>query len=154
MLLRPSLRKHRIHEIKELQITSFMNLMVILIPFLLVTAVFTRMAAIELTLPVESKVSQHGNKDIVIQKFKLIVSISEDEIGVLNDGTPLRVFKREEKGSYNLPGFSMFLLKLKQQYPEEKSAVVLSRSSISYKTLVEIIDAVREGFPDISLGEL
>lgn len=142
------------HEVKELQITAFMNLMVILIPFLLMTAVFARMAAIELTLPVESKGSQGGDKDIPVQRLKLIVSISEDEIGLLNDGTPLGAFKRDGKGSYNIADLSKALLQLKQQYPEEKSAVVLSRPFIEYKTLVEVIDEVREEFPDISLGEL
>ena len=35
----------------ELNITAFMNLMVILVPFLLITAVFSRLAVIELYLP-------------------------------------------------------------------------------------------------------
>ncbi len=154
MLPRPSLRKHRMHEVKELQITAFLNLMVILIPFLLVTAVFARITAIELTLPVESKASQPGDKATPVQRLNLTVSISENEITILSNGTSLMVFSRDEKGSYNFNGISKFLLQLKQQYPEEKGAVVLSRPSISYKTLVETIDAVREGFPDVSLGEL
>lgn len=142
------------HEVKELQITAFLNLMVILIPFLLVTAVFVRITAIELSLPVESKAFQPGEKYTPVQRLNLIVSISEKEITVLSNGTSLMVFSRDEKGSYNFDGISKFLLQLKQQYPEEKGAVVLSRPYISYKTLVETIDAVREGFPDISIGEL
>ena len=35
----------------ELNITTFLNLMVVLVPFLLITAVFSRMAVIELNLP-------------------------------------------------------------------------------------------------------
>jgi biopolymer transport protein ExbD len=35
----------------ELNITAFMNLMVILVPFLLITAVFSRLAILELNLP-------------------------------------------------------------------------------------------------------
>lgn len=156
MLPRPSEKKHRMHEQKELTITAFMNLMVILIPFLLVTAVFAKMAVIELNLPVESKVLDQGEKkgNVSVQKLRLIVSIWEDEIGVLDDGTTLGVFKRDEKGTYNFAGLSKFLLQIKQQHPEEKSATVLSRPSIAYKTLVETIDAVREGFPEVSLGEL
>ena len=155
MLPRPSSRKHKLHELKELQITAFMNLMVILIPFLLVTAVFARMAAIELTLPNESKVSLEGNKkDTAVNKFRLIISIRENEIDILNNETPLGIFKSDDKGSYNFQGLSNILLQLKQQHPEEKSAIILSSSSISYKILVETLDAVREGFPDISIGDL
>ena len=155
MLPRPSSRKHRLHEEKELQITAFLNLMVILIPFLLVTAVFARMAAIELTLPSESKASPEKNaRAAVPHKFRLIISIHENEIRVMNNETPLGTYKQDEKGSYHFEEFTELLIRLKKEYPEEKSATILSRPSISYKTLVETIDTVREGFPDISLGEL
>ncbi len=156
MLPRPSERKHRMHEQKGLQITAFLNLMVVLVPFLLLTAVFARMAVIELTLPVESKSKQasQAEREVSAEKLNLIVSIWEDEINVLNDGVSLGIFKLDEKGTYNFDGISKFLLRLKQQYPGEKSATVLSRPSIPYKTLVETIDAVREGFPEVSLGEL
>ena len=154
-MLRPSLRKHRLHEEKELQITAFLNLMVILIPFLLVTAVFARMAAIELTLPSESKASSERNSRIATpHKFGLIISIKENEIAVMNNKTPLGIYKQDEKGSYHFEQLTELLASLHKQYPEEKGATILSRPSISYKTLVETIDTLREGFPDISLGEL
>ncbi|HSG64911.1 MAG TPA: biopolymer transporter ExbD, partial [Gammaproteobacteria bacterium] len=35
----------------ELEVTTFLNLMVVLVPFLLITAVFSRIAIVELTLP-------------------------------------------------------------------------------------------------------
>ena len=41
-------------EAAELNITAFMNLMVILVPFLLITAVFSRLAILELNLPASS----------------------------------------------------------------------------------------------------
>ena len=42
---------HRDREAVELNITAFMNLMVILVPFLLITAVFSQVAILELNLP-------------------------------------------------------------------------------------------------------
>src|SRR3989304_7105190 len=155
MLPRPSSRKHRLHEEKELQITAFLNLMVILIPFLLVTAVFARMAAIELTLPSESKASPEKNSSTATSHpFRLIISIRENEIRVLNNETPLGIYQQDEKGAYHFEEFSELLIRLRKECPEEKGAIILSRPSISYKTLVETIDTGREGFPDISLGEL
>lgn len=44
-------RRQRHAEVVELNITAFMNLMVILVPFLLITTVFSRMAILELNLP-------------------------------------------------------------------------------------------------------
>ena len=43
-------RRHN-DDTAELNITAFMNLMVILVPFLLITAVFSRLAILELNLP-------------------------------------------------------------------------------------------------------
>ncbi|MBT8068417.1 MAG: biopolymer transporter ExbD, partial [Gammaproteobacteria bacterium] len=43
--------RHHRHDTAELNITAFMNLMVILVPFLLITAVFSRLAILELNLP-------------------------------------------------------------------------------------------------------
>ena len=39
------------HEPADINITAFMNLMVILVPFLLITAVFSRITILELNLP-------------------------------------------------------------------------------------------------------
>jgi biopolymer transport protein ExbD len=46
-------RKHRTRHTgaDELNITAFMNLMVALVPFLLITAVFSRLTVLELNLP-------------------------------------------------------------------------------------------------------
>ena len=38
----------------ELDVTAFINLIVVLVPFLLSTAVFTRLSVIDLSLPAQS----------------------------------------------------------------------------------------------------
>ena len=52
--MRSKWRKRRQAETPEMDITAFMNLMVVLVPFLLITAVFSRLAIIELNLPAAS----------------------------------------------------------------------------------------------------
>ncbi len=45
-------RKHgKSKEAPELDITAFLNLMVVLVPFLLVSAVFSRITILELNMP-------------------------------------------------------------------------------------------------------
>ena len=45
-------RKHRkSREAPELDITAFLNLMVVLVPFLLISAVFSRITILELDMP-------------------------------------------------------------------------------------------------------
>ena len=43
--------RRRSKEVLELDMTTFLNLMVVLVPFLLITAVFSRIAIVELSLP-------------------------------------------------------------------------------------------------------
>ena len=157
MLPKPSSRKHKLASDKELQIISFLNMMVILIPFLLMTTVFAKMAVIELTPPPvstqKSAQQPHETRDQTAG-LRLTIALLDDEINVLNGETTLGVFKKNTGGTYDLAGLPALLSKLKQQYPNEKDAVILSRPNIPYMIIVEIIDAVRGQFPGISLNEL
>ena len=157
MLPKPSSRKHRLTSDNELQIITFLNMMVILIPFLLMTTVFAKMAVIELTPPGVS--SEQPAQPPPVKKdpaagFRLTIALLDNEINVLNGETTLGVFKKNTDGSYDLTGLPPLLSQLKQQYPEENDAVILSRPNIPYMIVVEIIDAVRGQFPGISLNEL
>src|SRR6056300_1847134 len=59
-------RRHN-SEVAELNITAFMNLMVILVPFLLITAVFSRMAILELNLPGSSSAPGEPPRDLQLE---------------------------------------------------------------------------------------
>ena len=52
------LHRMRRRDPAEMNITAFMNLMVILVPFLLITAVFSRLAVMQLALPAPDSESQ------------------------------------------------------------------------------------------------
>src|SRR5690606_32529188 len=71
-------QRHRRHEAAELNITAFMNLMVILVPFLLITAVFSRLAIIELNLPT----SQAAADQVEEPRFQLEITVRSDVIEV------------------------------------------------------------------------
>ncbi len=157
MLPKPSSRKHRMASDKELQIITFLNLMVILIPFLLMTTVFAKMAAIELTPPPTSSqqpAQSPTEKKDQISGFRLTIAILDDEINVLNGEITLGVFRKDTGGTYDLTGLPPLLAQLKRQYPRENDAVILSRPNIPYMTIIEIIDSVRGEFPGVSLNEL
>lgn len=157
MLRKPSSRKHRLASDKELQIITFLNLMVILIPFLLMTTVFAKMAVIELIPPATSShqpAPASTEKKEQPSRLRLTIAILDNEINVLNGDTTLGVFKKNTAGTYDLTGMPPLISQLKQRYPDEKDAVILSRPDIPYMTIVEIIDAVRGDFPGISLNEL
>ena len=81
----------------ELNITAFMNLMVVLVPFLLITAVFSRLAILELNLPGSSS----ETTDLQDPAFQLEIIVREGkiEVGDRNQGL-LGVYPKLPGGEY------------------------------------------------------
>ena len=155
--------RRRNNEAVELNITAFMNLMVILVPFLLMTAVFSRLTILELNLPGSSTESVDP-QDQVFQ-LEIIVRKDKIEVGDRNQGL-LGIYPNSEDGDYDYDALSVKLAELKERYPEKTEASILLESDIEYNTLVQIMDRVRveeeiaeesvirnDLFPDISIGD-
>ena len=147
----------------ELNITAFMNLMVILVPFLLITAVFSRLAIIELNLPGSSNEPVEPQEQVF--QLEIIVRKDKIEIGDRNQGL-LGIYPLTEDGAYDYEALSNKLSELKDRYPKKTDASILLESDIEYDTLVQVMDRVRvaeeiqddsvvrsELFPDISIGD-
>ena len=156
-------RRHNT-ETAELNITAFMNLMVILVPFLLITAVFSRLAILELNLPGSS--SEPVDPQDQVFQLEVIVRQDKIEVGDRNQGL-LGVYPNGEDG-YDYAALAEKLLELKERYPEKTDASILLEQDIAYDTLVQVMDTVRVAqevdeeedvvdrsdlFPDISIGD-
>jgi biopolymer transport protein ExbD len=157
-------RKKRHKEAEELNITAFMNLMVVLVPFLLITAVFSRLAVLELNLPrSQSEASAEQEPE-----FQLEVTVRDAriEVGDRNSGVLSR-FDNTPDG-YALGELATYLQRVKQQFPDKANATLLLEPDISYQVLVEVMDTLRvaerfdeaqdrvvkfELFPEISIGD-
>ena len=146
----------------ELNITAFMNLMVILVPFLLITAVFSRLVVLELYLPGSS----NEPVDPQEQTFQLEVTVrmGQIEVGDRNLGA-LGIYPNNSDG-YDYDALSAKLTDIKKRYPEKTDAAILLEADIPYDTLVQVMDRVRiaetiedenvvrsDLFPDISIGD-
>ena len=164
MLRSRRLGRHHNEDTAELNITAFMNLMVILVPFLLITAVFSRLAVLELNLPGSSGEPVEPQE----QAFQLEVIIRADkiEVGDRNQGL-LGVYPNKGDG-YDYEALSNKLSELKRRYPSKTDASILLEQDIEYDTLVQVMDRVRiaervdeeeqsvkrfDLFPDISIGD-
>ncbi len=149
-------------EVPEMDITTFLNLMVVLVPFLLITAVFSRVTVLELNLPTASGSSAPT-------KIKLNIEVIVREQG-LEIGNGRRVVARFPKveGEYDFASLSKHLLEIKRNYPEKTNATVLMEPDIEYELLIHVMDAIRVAelaqgedgifekvalFPDISIGD-
>ena len=149
-------------ETAELNITAFMNLMVILVPFLLMTAVFSRVAILELTLPGSS--TEPADPQELVFQLEIIVREGQIEVGDRNVGA-LGVYPTED-GGYDYEALTAKLTEIKNSYPEKTDASILLEANIEYDTLVQVMDRVRQAesivddaivrtdlFPDISIGD-
>ncbi len=159
-------RKHRYRnrmvETPELNITTFLNLMVALIPFLLISAVFSRVTIMELSVPTSA-----GGAVTSAPNFAIEVIVRKLGFEIAN-GSSVEAAIPKKEGEYDMEMLSAMLLRLKAQFPEKEDATVLLEPDIEYDYLIQIMDAVRgteqkvEGseevqkivlFPDISIGD-
>jgi len=148
----------------ELDVTTFLNLMVVLVPFLLITAVFSRIAIVELNLPSTSG-SSASQEDV----FRLEVIVRESGLEVGNGKSVIAALPKKE-GEYDLETLSNYVVSLKEDYPTTESASVLLEPTIPYDYLIQVMDVVRSMripgseddeeefvqlalFPQISVGE-
>ncbi|GMR16316.1 MAG: hypothetical protein BMS9Abin31_0641 [Gammaproteobacteria bacterium] len=123
-------------EVPELDITTFLNLMVVLIPFLLISAVFSRITVLELDVPSGGG----GAQDKPKLTLEVIVRKKGIEIG---NGKGVVASMKKVDDKYDIATLSKYLQKIKKNYPDKTDAVVLMESEIEYEYLVQIMDAVR-----------
>lgn len=149
-------------EAQELNITAFMNLMVILVPFLLITAVFSRITVLELNLPsINAKQTKQENVKL---QLELVLRTNSFDIQDVNLGIIKRI--DHENGDVNWKLFKDLLVEIKARFPEESNITLLLEPGINYKTLIKVMDHVRsadvvqglsvetvELFPNISIGD-
>jgi len=152
------LRKHH----AQLEITAFLNLIVVLVPFLLSTAVFSRMAVLDLALPAQSS----GVEQLKTNNLQLEVVIRPDalEIGDRIGGLIERV--PNTNSGPDVKRLGDILREVKIQFPDKAEATVLAEPATSYEILVRVMDAMRSTssvdgarivradlFPQISVGD-
>jgi len=155
-------RKRKDHETPELDITTFLNLMVVLIPFLLLSAVFSRITIMELSVPTAA-----GGGVVNKPNFNIEVIVRSTGFELAN-GSQVVAAVPKTNNAYDLKKLSQMLINLKGDYPEKEDATVLVEPKIEYDYLIQIMDTVRGAevqvagsadvekialFPSISIGD-
>jgi len=159
-------RTQRYHKVEaELDITAFMNLMIVLVPILLLGLVFSRITVVDVSLPQEVV----GDGDTDNKQLELVVR--EDRMhleyprGVLLKNIPLT-----ETGQHDFKLLSLVLQEVKRQLREQgkelQSITLLPAPEVDYQTIVSTMDTVRAFkavvaasvvdaalFPDIAFGD-
>jgi biopolymer transport protein ExbD len=149
------------HGRDDLNIVPMIDMMVILVFFLIFTAVFSKTNILQLNLPASSTTTPLD----LPKDLKLEVIIRPDDL-VVNDRNsgPLHTIPNTADG-YDYANLSEFIRRIKAQFPQMTDATVLPSPATSYDTLVQVMDAVRvyelpvapfskaELFPDIAIAD-
>jgi biopolymer transport protein ExbD len=129
--------KRRTKPTYDIDITTFLNLMVVLVPFLLITAVFSRLTIVELNLP-----SSAGGAVNKADNFRVEVIVREAGVEIGNGSAVIATIPKKD-GEYDLDTLSEFMVALKQEYPDHEEASVLMEAHIPYDYLIQVMDIVR-----------
>jgi biopolymer transport protein ExbD len=133
-------RKHHYKRRKcndyEIDVTTFLNLMVVLIPFLLITAVFSRLTIVELDLPSNASGAPQADS------FRIEVIVREPGIEISNGKSIIATVPKKDD-EYDLVELSQMMVALKQEYPSIDTASVLMEPFVPYDYLIQVMDVVR-----------
>jgi biopolymer transport protein ExbD len=159
----PVARFHKWHQSEEINLTSMIDMMTILVFFLLVHGGFIRLAILELNLPTAQAAPAKEPAT-----FQLEITVRESSIEVGDRSTGLLKRIENTDGEYDFAGLTEYLKRVKEQFPEKTDAALLLEPDVPYDVLVSVMDRIRvaerlevaenrvardELFPEISIGD-
>jgi biopolymer transport protein ExbD len=145
-----------------LNLTPMMDILTVLVVFLLITAVFTSITIMELSVPTNA-----GGSASNMPNFAIEVIIRKTGLQIAN-GSSVEASIPKKDDQYDMELLTKVLVRLKAQYPDKEDATVLMEPNIEYDHLIQVMDAVREAevraegsqevkkivlFPTISIGD-
>ncbi len=146
-------RTRRLRDEGALDVTPFLNLMVILVPFLLMTAVFQQVAVLPLALPGEGAARAVPPAPVQVRL------LADGRLRVHVDGHARTLAAVD--GGPDLAAFQRLLVALKGERPERRRLLLTLPPQTPYATVVALMDRARqwrrpEGvvalFPEIGLA--
>ena len=126
----------RMRKPTELLLVPMIDIFTVLVTFLLMTAVFSRITIVELDLP--SAASPVASAPT----FRLEVIVRKQGLELTNGSALIAAIPKVD-GNYDLKTLSELALSLKRDYPDANDASVLLEPDIAYDDLIQVMDAIR-----------
>jgi len=153
--------RHRASPIADLDVTAFINLMVVLVAFFLSSVTYFQFSALSLKIPGSIENAPNPSEALALE---VIIREHALEVGDRNAGLIRRIDNRAD--GYDFKGLNTLLKQIKARFPDKTEATILSEADIPYDVLIKTMDATRnyvivtpdnvsygELFPDLSIGD-
>lgn len=148
----------------DIDVTSFMNLMIVLVPVLLMSMTFTKITVMEINLPELGG----GPSSSSLDQSQLEVMVRKSGMQVyFPTGSLVKDIPLLEDGKQDFQTLSLVMREIKLQVADKQDALILLTKDLEYQTLLNTMDTVKsyqtvvvasvaevELFPQISLGDL
>jgi len=131
--------------VHTVDVTAFLSLMVILVPFLLVTAVFSRTTILEIqpTIGAGDQVSVPDPLQLQVVVRQAVIEVSHLD----RNGQQQTMQIERTDADQALESLATLAVKLKVRNPQSLEAIVLLEPQISYDVLVQVLDVLRVKLP-------
>ena len=127
----------RLRKPVELNLVPMIDIFTVLVTFLLMTAVFSRITILQLDLP-----SADSSSAGTPPAFRLEVIVRHEGFELTN-GSKLIATLPKVDGAYDFKALTTLAVALKQEYPDANDASVLLERDVQYDYLIQAMDAVR-----------
>ncbi len=162
------MRRQKKHsEAADVDVTSFINLVVVLVPVLLMGMVLSHITVLDLKLP--DIPAFNSDQQEPPAQLELIIRPTYFDINY-PAGIRLKRIEKTADGKYDFKNLRLYLQEIKRQLGDKgiqkRDIYLLSEKDTDYQTLVEVMDTVRsyravvatsvvnaELFPEVSLGD-
>lgn len=136
---------NRVRKPAEMMLVPMIDIFTVLVTFLLMTAVFSRVTILQLDLP-----SANQSAAPAAPVFRLEVIVRESGFELTNGETLIAALPKVD-GEYDFATLSQLTQQLKRENPHVDDASVLLERTVKYDYLIQVMDTIRSA--DAASGE-
>jgi len=152
----------------DLNMVPIMNMFMVLIPFLLMSAAFYHIKAVNTSIPVHgNKTSETRPVDVKEEiKITVVLALKAEEINIsaLSDKLDAKALaelettiQRPAGGDISVAAVADFLTKIKARYPASDTLLLIPDENVTYEEIIQAMDCARNHeaealFPNVVLS--
>jgi len=137
----------------DLNLVPYIDLLTCMVTFLLITAVWTQLARVDVTQKGQAQSAEQTDEKP--PETRLVIVINEEGFliagGAAGDQKPIK----KKEGKYDYDTLLAILKEVKKTYPDKRDVHIASEDGIQYQYIIQTMDTALEAqFPDIALTDI